>query len=75
LTIKNITKIIELDAAFLGINNYDGVNKAAFEVVGHINRKDFGLTYNTPNRGVAVGQHIKLIARIYSINTTTLSYG
>jgi polyisoprenoid-binding protein YceI len=50
LTIKNITKIIELDAAFLGINNYDGVNKAAFEVVGHINRKDFGLTYNTPNR-------------------------
>ncbi len=47
LTIKNITKIIELDAAFLGINNYDGINKAAFEVVGLINRKDFGLTYNT----------------------------
>jgi polyisoprenoid-binding protein YceI len=50
--------------AFLGINNYDGVNKAAFEVVGHINRKDFGLTYNTfaQTGGVAVGQHIKLIA-------------
>lgn len=66
LTIKNITKIIELDAAFLGINNYDGVNKAAFEVVGHINRKDFGLTYNTfaQTGGVAVGQHIKLIANL-----------
>jgi polyisoprenoid-binding protein YceI len=66
LTIKNITKIIELDAAFLGINNYEGVNKATFEVVGHINRKDFGLTYNTFARtdGVAVGQHLKLIANL-----------
>lgn len=66
LTIKNITKIIELDAAFLGINNYDGINKAAFEVVGQINRKDFGLTYNTfaQTGGVAVGQYIKLIANL-----------
>jgi polyisoprenoid-binding protein YceI len=49
----------------LGINNYDGVNKAAFEVVGHINRKDFGLTYNTfQTGGGAVGQHIKLIANL-----------
>lgn len=66
LTIKNITKVIELDAAFLGINNYDGVNKAAFEVVGQINRKDFGLNYNTfaQTGGIAVGQHIKLIANL-----------
>lgn len=66
LTIKNITKIIELDAAFLGIHNYDGVNKAAFEVVGQINRKDFDLTYNTfaSIGGVATGQHIKLIANL-----------
>jgi polyisoprenoid-binding protein YceI len=66
LTIKNITKVVELDAAFLGINNYDGVNKAAFEVVGQINRKDFGLTYNTFAQagGIAVGQHIKLIANL-----------
>jgi len=66
LTIKNITKVIELDATFLGINTYDGVNKAAFEVVGQINRKDFGLTYNTfaQTGGVAVGQHIKLIANL-----------
>ena len=66
LTIKNITRVVELDAAFLGINNYDGVNKAAFEVVGKIDRKDFGLTYNTfaQTGGVAVGQYINLIANL-----------
>ncbi len=66
LTIKNITKLIELDAAFLGINNYDGVNKASFEVVGQINRDDFGLSYNTfaQTGGIAVGQHINLIANL-----------
>ena len=66
LTIKNITRVIELDAAFLGFNNYDGVNKAAFEVIAQINRKDFGLTYNTFARtgGIAVGQYVKLIANL-----------
>ena len=66
LTIKNITRVVELDAAFLGINNYDGVNKAAFEVVGQINRKDFGLNYNTfaQTGGIAVGQYINLIANL-----------
>ncbi|MBC5840716.1 MAG: YceI family protein [Flavobacteriaceae bacterium] len=66
LTIKNITKVVELDAAFLGITNYDGTNKAAFEVVGQINRKDFGLSYNTfaQTGGIAVGQYINLIANL-----------
>jgi polyisoprenoid-binding protein YceI len=66
LTIKNITKVIELDAAFLGINNYDGVNKAAFEVVGQINRDDFGLSYNTfaQTGGIAVGRYINLVANL-----------
>jgi polyisoprenoid-binding protein YceI len=66
LTIKNITRVVELDATFLGINNYDGVNKAAFEVVGQINRKDFGLTYDTfaQTGGIAMGQYINLIANL-----------
>jgi polyisoprenoid-binding protein YceI len=64
LTIKNITRSVELDAEFMGINDYNGDRKAAFEVTGKINRKDFGLTYNSYNHtsGLALGQDIKLIA-------------
>lgn len=66
LTIKNITRSVELDAEFIGINDYNGDRKAAFEVTGKINRKDFGLTYNAFNEanGLALGQDIKLIANL-----------
>jgi polyisoprenoid-binding protein YceI len=66
LTIKNITKVVELDAEFIGYNNYNGTQKASFEIIGNINRKDFGLNYNayTHYGGYAVGSDIKLIANL-----------
>lgn len=66
LTIKNITKVVELDAAFIGIDAYNGDRKAAFEITGKINRKDFGLTFNPflQTSGLALGQDIKLIANL-----------
>ncbi|MFV8441161.1 YceI family protein [Flavobacterium sp. LB2P44] len=66
LTIKNITKVVELDAELIGINAYNGDQKAAFEITGKINRKDFGLTVNSFNQtnGLALGQDIKLIANL-----------
>jgi polyisoprenoid-binding protein YceI len=66
LTIKNITKVVELDAEFIGYNNYNGVQKASFEIIGNINRKDFGLNYNaySLNGGYAAGSDIKLIANL-----------
>ncbi|MFV8347243.1 YceI family protein [Flavobacterium sp. ZB4P13] len=66
LTIKNITKVVELDAEFIGINTYDGDRKAAFEITGQINRKDFGLNFNSFNQtgGLALGQDIKLMANL-----------
>lgn len=66
LTIKNITKPVELDAEFIGINAYNGDQKAAFEVTGNISRKDFGLTFNSFHQtgGLALGQDIKLIANL-----------
>lgn len=66
LTIKNITKVVELDAEFMGINSYDGVKKAAFEIIGQINRKDFDLTFNSFNQtgGLSLGQDMKLIANL-----------
>jgi len=66
LTIKNITKIVELDAEFVGINSDNGDRKAAFEITGQINRNDFGLKFNSfhQNGGLAIGQDIKLIANL-----------
>lgn len=66
LTIKNITKVVELDTEFIGFNNYNGVQKASFEITGNINRKDFGLNYNilSPNGGHPIGRDIKLIANL-----------
>lgn len=46
LTIKNITKVMELDAEFIGIHTYNGDQKTAFEITGEIKRKDFGLHFN-----------------------------
>ncbi|MFE3867573.1 YceI family protein [Flavobacterium sp. LS2P90] len=66
LTIKNITKVIELDAEFIGINTTNGIEKAAFEIIGKINSKDFDLKFNsyTQTGGLAIGQDIKLIANL-----------
>ena len=66
LTIKNITKVVELDAEFIGFNTYDGDQKAAFEITGHINRKDFGLNFTSFNQtgGLALGQDIKFMANL-----------
>ncbi|WP_413999906.1 YceI family protein [Flavobacterium sp. W1B] len=66
LTVKNITKVVELDAELIGIETYNGSTKAAFEITGSINRKDFGLTLNSYNQsgGLAMGQDIKLVANL-----------
>lgn len=66
LTIKNITKVVELDTEFIGYNNYNGVEKASFEITGNINRKDFGLNYNPyyVSGGNVAGSDITLIANL-----------
>jgi polyisoprenoid-binding protein YceI len=68
LTIKNITKEVELDTEFIGYNNYNGVQKASVEITGNISRKDFGLNYNPYHGGYAVGSDIKLIANLEFIH-------
>jgi polyisoprenoid-binding protein YceI len=66
LTIKNITKVIELDAALIAITTYEGKRKALFEITGQINRSDFNLKTNAYSQtaGIALGQDIKLIANL-----------
>lgn len=66
LTIKNITKVVELDTEFIGFNTYNGVQKASFEITGNINRKDFGLNYNIlrQHKSAPISKDIKLIANL-----------
>lgn len=67
LTMKGVTKPVELNAEFGGTakDNY-GNTKIGFEVTGVINRKEFGLTYNalTETGGLALGEDIKFAANI-----------
>ena len=67
LTMHGVTKPVELDVEYGGSekDNYGNV-KHGFEVSGKINRKDFGLTYNsiTEAGGLALGEDIKLLANI-----------
>ena len=66
LTINNITKVVELDAVLTDLDTKNGMSKALFEIVGKINRKDFGLStiaFNE-NNGIAIGQEINLIANL-----------
>lgn len=67
LTVRGVTKPVEIDAEYGGIakDGY-GNTKMGFEVTGVIHRKDFGLTWNsvTEAGGVVVGEDIKLSANI-----------
>lgn len=64
LTIKDLIKPIVLDLEFTGIVPKDpfGNTKAGFFLSGKINRKDWGITWNTAldHGGVAVSEIVKI---------------
>lgn len=67
LTMKGVTKTVELNAEFGGIakDGY-GNTKMGFEVTGTIHRKDFGLSWNAAMEagGLTLGEDVKLIANV-----------
>ena len=67
LTIKGVTKEVELAVEFGGIaaDPYGNV-KAGFDITGAINRKEFGLTANmvTEAGSVVIGEEVKLILSV-----------
>ena len=72
LTINNVTKVVELDAVLVDLETKNEGSKALFEIVGKINRRDFGLStlaFNQTN-GLPVGQEINMVANLefYSKN-------
>ncbi|MEO8253899.1 MAG: YceI family protein [Flavobacterium sp.] len=66
LTIRNVTKAVELDVELIESDYLDGQKKVTFELTADINRKDFGLALNSfnTNNGLSTGQDIKLVANI-----------
>lgn len=63
LTMRGVTKEVELDVEFNGImvDPY-GQTKAGFEISGSVNRKDFGLNWNavTEAGGIVVSDKVTL---------------
>ncbi len=70
LTIKGVTKEVKLDTDFNGVavDPY-GQTKAGFELEGQINRKDFGLAWNsiTEAGSIVVGEKVKLVVSVQFI--------
>jgi polyisoprenoid-binding protein YceI len=67
LTMKGVTKEVELEAEYGGTekDQYGNI-KVGFEVTGTVNRKEFGMAFNslTETGGLALGENIKVIANI-----------
>jgi|SRR5690554_1567524 len=70
LSIKGVTKEIELDAEYNGtaVDPY-GQTKAGFEFEGQINRKDYGLSWNsvTEAGSIVVSDKVRLIVSLQFI--------
>jgi polyisoprenoid-binding protein YceI len=70
LTIKDVTKNITLSTEYSGaMKDPWGNTKVGLSINGNINRKDFGLTWNSAleTGGVLVGEDVKLVAEIQFI--------
>ncbi|WEK37665.1 MAG: YceI family protein [Candidatus Pseudobacter hemicellulosilyticus] len=70
LTIKGVTKPVELDVEFGGIQkDFYGNTVAGFEITGKINRQDFGLTWSavTETGGIVVSDEVKLFINVEAI--------
>jgi len=67
LTIKDITRQIKLDVEFGGVMKDPwGNEKAGFSINGKINRKDFGLVWNTTLEagGVLVSDNVRISCEV-----------
>ncbi len=74
LTINNITKVVELDAKIVESEYTNTSSKVLVEIIGEINRQDFGLYSNSnlQNSGLLVGYNLNLTANL-EFTTNTLN--
>lgn len=69
ITIRDVTKSIKLDTEVHGLISSSGKKHLGFTMTGKLNRKDFGLNWNSiiEAGGVAVGEEVKLMIDIEAI--------
>lgn len=73
LTIKNITRLVELSVQYGGYATHHGDTRAGFQIAGKINRRDFGLNYNPflEAGGMIVSEEVEINANIELIKSKT----
>ena len=67
LTIKGVTRTVELDVEFLGTDTDPyGNQKIGFEATAEISRKDFGVDFNVPLDGgkLLVGDKVSIVLSV-----------
>ena len=66
LTINNITKVVELDAKIVEMEANSESLKVLVEIIGEINRQDFGLYSNSnlENDAILIGSNINITANL-----------
>lgn len=66
LTINNITKVVEFDAKIVDLEKTNKYSKVLIEIIGEINRYDFGLFSNSnlENNGLLIGYNLNLTANL-----------
>ncbi len=66
LTIHGTTNTIALDVVYNGTDVFYGTSKYGFEITGKINRKDFGLIWNsaTEKGGLVLSDEVKLALNV-----------
>jgi len=72
LTIRGTSKEVVLDVEYGGkMVDFYGQTKAGFEIIGKINRHDFGLSWSaiTEAGGVVVSDEVKLILNIQMVKS------
>lgn len=70
LTIRDITKEVQIDAVLNGIvDDMEGKKRAGFDLTGKISRKEFGLLWNglTETGGVVVSDEVRLVLNIQMV--------
>lgn len=70
LTVKDVTKQVELDVEYLGVDEDPwGNSRAGFEASTSINRRDFNVTGNVPLNGekVLIGEQITVTISVQAI--------
>ncbi|QXD16398.1 YceI family protein [Rhodocaloribacter litoris] len=72
LTLHGITRPVELAVTYLGeARDLDGRERIAFEAHTRINRKDFGLTWNSvlETGGLLVGEDVEVMLAVQAVRT------